>query len=53
MEVECSLKETWEEVRDVTIKILERTNFATLAKRAGGRWVDVELLPRRVPASSN
>lgn len=51
MEVQCSLKETWEEVRDVTIKILERTNFATLAKRAGGPWVDVDLLPRRVPVA--
>jgi DNA-binding IscR family transcriptional regulator len=49
MEVECSLKETWEEVRDVTIKILERTNFATLAKRAGGPWVEVQLTGRRTP----
>jgi Rrf2 family protein len=54
MEVECSLKETWEEVRDVTIKILERTNFATLAQRAGGPWVEIPLTSRprspRVPA---
>lgn len=53
MEVECSLKETWEEVRDVTIKILERTNFATLAQRAGGPWVEIQLTSRpgspRVP----
>lgn len=39
MEVACSLKETWAEVRDATIAILERTDFATLASRAGGPWV--------------
>ena len=54
MEVQCSLKETWEEVRDVTIKILERTDFATLAQRAGGPWVEIHLTSRpgapRVPA---
>ncbi len=51
MEVECSLRETWEEVRDVTIKILERTNFATLAERAGGPWVDASLIIRPTPAA--
>ena len=50
MEVECSLRETWEEVRDVTIKILERTNFASLAKRAGGPWVEVNLSSRPRPS---
>ena len=49
MEVECSLRETWEEVRDVTIKILERTNFATLAKRAGGPWVEVKFTSKARP----
>lgn len=38
MEVDCSLREVWWEVRDATIAILERTTFATLASRAGGRW---------------
>jgi DNA-binding IscR family transcriptional regulator len=38
MEVMCSLKTTWQEVRDATIAILERTNFADLAARAGGPW---------------
>jgi Rrf2 family protein len=38
MDVMCSLKETWEEVRDATIAILEGTDFQTLADRAGGRW---------------
>jgi Rrf2 family protein len=33
-----SLREAWSEVRDATIEILERTTFADLAKRAGGRW---------------
>jgi Rrf2 family protein len=41
----CSLKETWEEVRDATIAILERTTFATLAQRAGGAWVEIEPPP--------
>ena len=35
-----SLRDTWGEVRDATIEILERTTFADLAKRAGGRWLD-------------
>jgi Rrf2 family transcriptional regulator, cysteine metabolism repressor len=33
-----SLRQAWSEVRDSTIDILERTTFADLAKRAGGRW---------------
>lgn len=39
MEVGCTLHGVWEEVRDATIQILERTDFATLAERAGGRWI--------------
>jgi Rrf2 family protein len=39
MEVGCTLHGVWEEVRDATIHILERTDFATLAERAGGRWI--------------
>ena len=35
-----SLRDTWAEVRDATIEILERTTFADLAERAGGRWKD-------------
>jgi Rrf2 family transcriptional regulator, cysteine metabolism repressor len=45
MEVACSLKEVWTEVRDATIAILERVSFADLARRAGGRWVDPSLPP--------
>jgi Rrf2 family protein len=33
-----SLREVWGEVRDETIEILERTTFADLAERAGGKW---------------
>jgi|SRR5215218_10141702 Rrf2 family transcriptional regulator, cysteine metabolism repressor len=33
-----SLRSTWAEVRDTTIDVLERTSFADLAKRAGGKW---------------
>ncbi len=39
MEVGCALRETWAEVRDATIAILDRTTFADLAARSGGRWV--------------
>jgi Rrf2 family protein len=40
-----SLRETWGEVRDATIEILEQTTFADLAKRAGGRWRDDSSTP--------
>ena len=42
-----SLRVAWSEVRDAPIDILERTTFADLAKRAGGRWRDdsSELVP--------
>ena len=36
----CALNETWAEVRDATIAILERTTFADLAARSSGRWAD-------------
>lgn len=45
MEVGCSLRATWAEVRDATIEILDRTTFADLAARAGGRWVDPSVPP--------
>jgi Rrf2 family transcriptional regulator, cysteine metabolism repressor len=35
-----SLRPAWSEVRDATIDILDRTTFADLAKRAGGKWRD-------------
>ena len=35
-----SLRDVWGEVRDATIEILDRTTFADLAERAGGRWRD-------------
>lgn len=41
----CSLQHVWQEVRDATIAILERTTFADLAEQAGGPWVDPSLLP--------
>ena len=48
MDVACSLKEVWQEVREATIAILENVDFAQLAERAGGRWVaPLELLPPR------
>jgi Rrf2 family protein len=38
MDPGCSLKETWQEVRDATIAILEQTDFESLARRATGPW---------------
>ena len=38
MEVGCGMLDTWREVRDATIAILERTTFADLARRARGPW---------------
>ena len=35
-----SLRQTWSDVRDATIEILEGVTFADLAKRAGGKWRD-------------
>ena len=35
-----SLRPAWSEVRDATIDILDRTTFADLAERAGGKWRD-------------
>lgn len=43
----CALHETWAEVRDATIAILERTTLAGLAARSGGPWTTpVALAPR-------
>jgi len=43
----------WQEVRDATIAILERTTFADLAKRAGGPWLDPSLVHSEpVPAAA-
>ena len=44
MELACSLRETWTEIRDATIAILERTTFADLAERAGGPWRESALI---------
>jgi Rrf2 family protein len=41
MELGCSLRETWSEVRDATIAILDATTFADLRDRAGGPWTPV------------
>jgi Rrf2 family protein len=50
MREECSLRFVWEEVRDATIAILERTTFADLAARAGGPWTDPsKLSPAAAP----
>ena len=38
MTIGCSMRDVWEEVRDATIRILERTSFADLAERAHSPW---------------
>src|SRR5262245_7413238 len=38
MELGCTLRDTWREVRDATIAILEEKTFAELARRASGAW---------------
>src|SRR5262245_1519239 len=38
MELGCTLRDAWRDVRDATIAILERKTFAELARRAGGPW---------------
>jgi Rrf2 family protein len=50
MEVACSLRSVWEEVRDATISILGRTTFADLAGEAGGPWRDPSLIGAERPA---
>lgn len=49
VELGCSMRDTWREVRDATIAILERTTFADLARRAGGVWVQptIPVRPKR------
>jgi Rrf2 family transcriptional regulator, cysteine metabolism repressor len=39
MEVGCTLRDTWREVRDATIRILEKKTLADLARKAGGPWI--------------
>jgi Rrf2 family protein len=40
MQVGCTLLETWREVRDATISILERKTFGELARRCvGSPWI--------------
>jgi DNA-binding IscR family transcriptional regulator len=35
----CALRAVWQEVRDVTTEVLDRTTFAHLMRGAGGLWV--------------
>jgi Rrf2 family protein len=47
MEVGCSLRTVWEQVRDATIDILSRTTFADLAQHADGPWTHHLAAPTR------
>jgi DNA-binding IscR family transcriptional regulator len=44
MEVDCSLRFVWEDIRDAIIDRLSATTFADLAARAGGPWRNPEQL---------
>lgn len=46
MELGCALRETWEQVRDATIEILDGTTFADLVRRSAGRWSAITLSSR-------
>ena len=46
MEVGCSLRFVWEEVRDDILDRLSSTTFADLVERAGGPWRAPEQLER-------
>lgn len=51
MTIGCALRSVWEDVRDATITILERTTFADLAERSGGPWTNpvvLDLVPLNV-----
>ncbi len=43
MEIGCTLRDVWADVRDATIAILDATTFADLAARAEGPWKTVSL----------
>ena len=40
MTIGCTLRETWEQIRDATIELLGGVTFAELAARAGGPWLE-------------
>lgn len=44
MEVGCSLRFVWEDVRDVVLAHMSGVTFADLADRAGGPWIDASSL---------
>lgn len=45
MEVGCAMRTMWQEVRDATIAILQRTTFADLAADASGAWTAAVPVP--------
>jgi Rrf2 family protein len=52
MDVSCALQQTWAEVRDATIAILDNTTFADLVERSGGRWAAIrEPVPVSFPGA--
>ena len=53
MEVDCSLRSVWQEVRDLTIATLDRVDFGMLAAKAGGKWIEQSDSRADPPASSN
>ena len=51
MELGCALQQTWAQVRDATIAILDTTTFAALVERSGGRWSEIRE-PLAVPVAA-
>jgi Rrf2 family protein len=49
----CALRTMWQEVRDATIAILQRTTFADLAQQSGGVWTTQVALPLPVSPSGS
>ena len=53
MEIGCTLLDTWREVRDATIAILERTTFEDMARKARGPWIlHLESPKKKTPAKT-
>ncbi len=50
MTIGCTLRETWEQIRDATIELLGGVTFAELAARAGGPWLEPAALAAADPA---
>lgn len=53
MEIGCSMRAMWQEIRDATIAVLQRTTFADLAREADGAWVSRRRSASKAKAAAN